>query len=124
MSALRGYSVTTAYSEASVLVFAETVAKAKACAIGSDWLDDAEWIELQVKREPLTDVHAELFGAGELDMSTPEQASLARSLGWYEIVTGPESCKRCGLSPWSLLPESALDADEVCGECRAKEGAA
>jgi len=118
-SALRAYSVTTALSEVSVIVFAESVATAKAEALGTDWLRDVDWIELQVKRQPKIDAYAPSFGRGALDFDTPEQVRLARSLGWYEITSGPEECcDRCGLCRWELLPESELDEQRICAGCR------
>ena len=118
MTTLRAYSVTTDWAEASVIVFATTASQAKAEAKGTDWLCDAEWTDLRVRREPTIDTHAATYGQNALDFSTAEQAAIARELGWYELENDHEACSKCGRFPWRLVAGSNVGNDGLCDGCR------
>ena len=116
--ALRGYYARS--DDVSVLIFATSASQAKMLALRSEWFSEIEFMELRVRREPRIDFAAERYGSGYLDLDTPDQVALARSLGWSEIDGGDEPCEVCGLYPWSLgqlLPISELNEAGVCGEC-------
>lgn len=116
---LLAYSVTTAFSEASVLVFASSRGRAKSLAMSTDWLADESFTDLVVSREPLVDLHAETYGEAAIDASTPHQCAILRRLGWYELTNDRRECESCGFFPWLLVEMSALDERGICGLCRA-----
>ena len=122
---MKAYSVTTEHSEASLLVFAASVGRAKALAHHSEWLSDAEFTDLRAKREPAADKFAGQFeGDTVLDGGTPPESRIMRELGWYEVEGDTQPCEYCGLYPWDDIPESLLQekGDVVlCRECFAKE---
>ena len=115
---LKAYSVTTWHAEASVIVFAPTVARAKSEAHGTEWLADCDWTELSVKRQPTLDGYAQAATVSTaLDFSERPHAEMARSLGWYELIGSYEGCAKCGLCEWTLIPESKIGSDGLCTEC-------
>lgn len=120
---LRAYSVTTDWSEVSVVVFARSVGKAKSLARQTDWLCDEVYSDLRAHRESEADRHADTYGENALDASTPDQCAVLRDLGWYEITNGSEACRICQKYPWTLIEASRLNENYICGECSAPDSA-
>ena len=116
---IRAYTVTSKYGEAGVLAFAHNPTEAKQLARRSEWLEDAEWIELRAKREPKSDIDARERGVGIIDGQGKDDGKIMRLLGWWCIETGGDPCEDCGLFEWEGVEESTLDENGVCGECRA-----
>jgi hypothetical protein len=104
-----------------IVTFAKNRSDAKRLALTSEWYacDDIEWTELRVKREPTLDELARRRGRGRLG-DTDEDIRIMREMGWYQYEGSSWACDECGLCVWEGLPESYLDENEVCGECRAK----
>lgn len=129
MSELRAFTVTTDHFEVSLLVFAKNASHARALARSGEWFADVDWIELKARREPKADQYSAKFGEGFIRCSTEAEQRLVRSLGWYEINSSHSECAVCGLSPWSLVPESELSDYEdgleyICLGCSKKQDTA
>ena len=131
--ALRAFTVSADDCESSVLVFAETPARAKYFAKRSDWMYDCDWVDMRVHRASLADDQANVYGLGVVEPGGPGERTTAierlmRLLGWYEIDGSVDECPACGLNEWSNIPESKVcheiaDGELVCGDC-AKDYAA
>lgn len=119
---MKAYSVTSDRAEASVIVFADTPAKARSLAHGTDWLCEEDFIELRARRRREID-HLAGTVATVLDGSGPEDARVMRSLGWYELEGSRETCKTCELYEWHGVPESVI-VDDECAGCRHRDNEA
>lgn len=119
MSSLKGYRVEWSHSEHDIYVIAESVSKAKSLAQCHDWMCDAEWTELCVTRAPELDPHVELFGKCVVNDSCrgAEKAKVLHGLGWWP-EEGASHCGGCGLYQWDEIPESYIDDNDECVECR------
>lgn len=118
---LRAYKAEAKFSEGCVLVFACGIREAKRKAFSNEWFDDAEWIELTVRRYPAADEYAEQFGPGCVECNTEEQQRMHRDLGWYELEHSSECCEQCGRHAWSMVPESQVEWTDrdlwLCRSC-------
>ena len=79
---------------ASTIVFAETAREAKKIAMWAEACEDAEYINIRVKREPLAD---SLYkGAHEIDWYDMQtRLVLVKELGWacFETSLGCDDCE-------------------------------
>ena len=99
------------------IVFAENVNEAKILAMGSDAYDDIPYTKLRPKRVYEADVLLKSNPNLErASTANSEHARLMRSLGWK--WEDGDACSVCGLSEYDSVPESYLDEDGVCEECR------
>ena len=103
-----------------VIVFTETASKARTLAMQTDqWDGWMRFKDLRPRRFPKADHFVqEDPNLWRLNFSNPEHARFVRSEGW---CNENGFCEKCGLSVFNNVPESNLDKDGVCDECR-KEG--
>ena len=104
------------YEEDPRIVFAENAQGAKKQAYGNDGFE--EYLEIRVSRMPDADKFAS-EGHAQLEFDTIEHQRFFREHGWW--YGDPKTCAECGLHEYEDIEESHLDADGICGECRAKE---
>lgn len=87
------------YSEGSIIVFAETRAKAKATAINTDEFCDFEWNELRAIRYPILDALYNGRAVVEWMDDVEITRVLVRDYGWHCYDTeGYSVCKNCELN--------------------------
>jgi len=116
---MKAWTVTATHAEASIVVWAANRSDAKALARTTDWLCDAPWIDLRVKREPRADGKRLLPDVA--DGSTRNDSELFWSLGWHCIIDDDVPCKRCERFSWPDVPASKIGDDGVCVACRLEE---
>lgn len=112
----RAYYATDTENEYGYLVFATSRGEAKSIAFGLEGLCYGDFTDIRVRREPKADSYAERFGP-VAEWESVEAQRLLRSLGWY-CGDSRKYCTECELGVFDLLPESQLDEDGVCAECR------
>lgn len=108
------------YEGASVVVFAETPAKAKSIAMCLDCYK--EYKDLRPIRFPEADKFLDAnLEIEQLNLDNPEHARFLRKNSWHCTDNALKSCVNCGFGVWDNIPESQLDADGICGECKELE---
>ncbi len=80
------------YEGYNTVVFAETANAAKVIAMGTEACEDAEYIDIRVKRLPEMDGHYR--GRSEIDWDDPEDRKALVSLGWACFETS-RLCDYC-----------------------------
>jgi len=117
---MKCWCVSSKWGDASILVWEESVSKAKSFAMGSDWFCEEEWTDLRCKRVPQVD-HMYTV-RHRADGNTRADQEIMRNLGWYELEGYSGICEECGLHEWHMIPESVVNPHtELCAECAAKE---
>lgn len=115
---MKAYQATCNDCETHEIVFAENAGKARSRAYGLDGLQDAEFIDISVKRVKAFDK----FFDGKcphLNFSDVEVQRVMRSHGWW-IEENRSSCDCCGLYVYDDLEESHLSETgdgDICAEC-------
>ena len=83
----------------STVVYAENATQAKLTALRTDACEDAEYIDIRVKRYPLMD--ALYKGSSEVDWCDPEQRiALVKEYGWECLEPEYEDCEDCPAREW------------------------
>ena len=112
----KAYTVTAKRADVSVLVWADAAIRAKSLGHKTEWLCEEDWTELTARREPTLDgKRAEGYCA---EGDKPEDQRLMRDLGWFELEGSGVPCKECDRYAWGNVPESRLDENDVCAECK------
>lgn len=109
---MKAYQVCTDWSDGSVVIFAETVNKAKYFALSTDLLCHENYKDLRATRLPKIDY---LYnGQIVVDWNEGEEIRLAlvREYGWHCIEPQLSDCKVCTAEKyceWSLLKGGATN---------------
>lgn len=103
---MKAYQVCTDWSDGSVVVFAETVDKAKSLATRTDLLCYEDYRELRAKR--LHKIDRLYNGEGIVNWNEDEDIRLAliKEYGWHCIEPQLRDCEVCSAEKyceWSLL---------------------
>lgn len=87
--------VYTDVSEGAVIVFADTASEAKTKALGHDVLDDAEYIQLRVKRIPKIDGLENCKSQDNYWDNGKIRLIMVRDYGWACIEPDGKDCEKC-----------------------------
>lgn len=121
---LLAYTVTSAWCEGAVLVFAPNQSKAKSLASHDGMMADIEFIEMRCKRSPDADEYANEIGESVAWCGKKRHQEIMRELGWHQI-DGGSYCDCCSLHEWDMIPESFIIntiEGEMCKVCAKDEG--
>ena len=99
--------------ESSMVVFGNNPTEAKQQAHGNDYFDD--YMRIRVTRMPSADKFAN-DSIKQLYWENIDHQRFFRKDGWHQ--EDMNRCEKCGLYVFGDLPESHLDNNRLCGECR------
>lgn len=101
--------VYTDVSEGAVIVFADTASEAKTKALGHDVLDDAEYIQLRVKRIPKIDGLENCKPQDNYWDNGKIRLIMVRDYGWACIEPDGKDCEKCAarqICPANVMAEA------------------
>ena len=115
----KAYIINDPSSEASVLAFAETHAKAKSIGFQAHMgLWESEWVDLRCRRYPVADQYAAEYNHRAITGDSGSDMRIMYELCWYPIDGSDEECINCGRFEWDYIPASRIpEGSEICVDC-------
>ena len=113
---MKSWIIEEEYSGAAAVVWAYNLSKAKGIVLEAAWFSDVDKAHLESTRTVKLDHHHDVRYM-ICDEPLPEDQTILRGLGWSDQGCDFIPCEVCGLFPWTDLPESKLNKDNICVGC-------